>query len=142
MTATWKIHSFGSLPLSPVRTLKHLHGSGLRASIKFPSQLVFKRVGPNVWVPYQMVLWSNVAFSQCWLLGRASFLATRAFSFLISSCTSHTSIRKPNYQSNSHSSGCPTTCRSLSVLSSLPAFFNCVKPEAKPSGVICSSSRD
>ncbi|KAG7452186.1 uncharacterized protein BT62DRAFT_977806 [Guyanagaster necrorhizus] len=56
--------------------------AGLRASIKFPSQLVFKRVGPNVWVPYQMVLWSNVAFSQCWLLGRASFLATRSGVFI------------------------------------------------------------
>ncbi|SPO06277.1 related to putative tartrate transporter [Cephalotrichum gorgonifer] len=43
-----------------------------------PSQMVSKKLGPDVWIPIQMVMWSVVGICQGLVQGKQSFFATRA----------------------------------------------------------------
>jgi MFS family permease len=45
---------------------------------ELPSQMMSKRLGPDRWIPVQMVCWSLVASFQAFLKGKQSFYATRA----------------------------------------------------------------
>ena len=45
---------------------------------ELPSQLISKRVGPDRWIPIQMVCWSLIASCQAFLTGKASFYTCRA----------------------------------------------------------------
>lgn len=52
-------------------------------SAEVPSQMVSKKLGPDVWIPIQMVGWSIVGIGQGFITGEKSFYATRALLGLI-----------------------------------------------------------
>ncbi|KAK2813649.1 hypothetical protein FQN50_000047 [Emmonsiellopsis sp. PD_5] len=45
---------------------------------ELPSQLISKKIGPDKWIPIQMVSWSLIASFQAFLTGRKSYFACRA----------------------------------------------------------------
>lgn len=45
---------------------------------ELPSQLISKKLGPDNWIPIQMISWSLVAICQCKINGASTFYATRA----------------------------------------------------------------
>lgn len=50
---------------------------------ELPSQLISKKLGPDNWIPIQMVSWSLVASCQAFLNGKASFWTCRCLLGLI-----------------------------------------------------------
>ena len=44
---------------------------------ELPSQIIGKKLGPDVWIPIQMVAWSVVASSQAAIHGRTGFYICR-----------------------------------------------------------------
>lgn len=48
-----------------------------------PSQMISKKLGPDVWIPIQMMVWSVIGIFQCLISGEKSFFATRALLGLV-----------------------------------------------------------
>lgn len=50
---------------------------------ELPSQLISKKLGPDRWIPIQMISWSLVASMQAFLSGKTAFYICRALLGLI-----------------------------------------------------------
>lgn len=50
---------------------------------EMPSQLLSKKLGPDRWIPIQMVMWSLIAAFQAFLKNRAGYFVCRALLGLI-----------------------------------------------------------
>ncbi|KAH3676259.1 hypothetical protein WICMUC_002136 [Wickerhamomyces mucosus] len=45
---------------------------------EIPSGILAKKIGPDIWIPIQMILWSIITMSQCFMYDRNTFFITRA----------------------------------------------------------------
>lgn len=52
-------------------------------SAEVPSQMISKKLGPDVWIPIQMVTWSIIGICQGFITGEKTFYTTRALLGLV-----------------------------------------------------------
>ncbi len=51
---------------------------------ELPGQVISKRIGPDVFVPIQMLAWGTITFAQMWITNKTGYLLCRALLGLVS----------------------------------------------------------
>lgn len=115
---------------------------------EIPSQMLGKRLGPDRWIPFQIILWSLASGGQFFMQGRSGFFACRFFiglfmvaSFQIQYCTFRTSTPKQKCHSVLHCFGSLIPCQVWLPHLSLMVFYTCAVWMVAKVGDGCSSSR-